>query len=271
MKRFFADIKKFGNYISYSARSELKAEVAGSFLGWLWWFLDPLLYMGVYSFIAILIFNRPEPHFPVFVFIGLNCWQFFSKSIKSAVGIIRANRNIVTKVYIPKHIFVLSKMCVLGFKMFVSFGLTIAFLVFDAILGKDPIFITPAILYIIPLFALLFMGTFAVCLLIMHFGVFVEDLSNIITVVLQLGFYVSGIFFSLEGRLAAAGYQVLGKILATVNPIALIVNDMRIAFGISTGDTHFLAFVIWFIIATVVAGVAINLIYKFENSYVKII
>ena len=271
MKRFFADIKKFGNYIMYSARSELKAEVAGSFLSWLWWFLDPLLYMGVYSFIAILIFNRPEPHFPVFVFIGLNCWQFFSKSIKASVGIVRSNRSIVTKVYVPKHLFVLSKMCVLGFKMFVSFGLTIAFYVFDAFLGDSPIYISPAILYIIPLFALLFIGTFAVCLLIMHFGVFVEDLNNVITVVLQLGFYVSGIFFSLEGRLAAAGYELLGKILATVNPIALIVSDMRIAFGISTGSFHLLAFAIWFIIASAVSIVAIKLVYSFENSYVKII
>ena len=271
MKRFFSDIKKFHNYIMYSARSELKAEVAGSFLSWLWWFLDPLLYMGVYSFIAVLIFNRPEAHFPVFVFIGLNCWQFFNKSVKSSVRIIKGNRNIVTKVYIPKHMFVLSKMCVYGFKMFVSFGLTAVFLIFDAIFGSDPINFTPAILYLIPLFLLLFLGTFAVCMFIMHFGVFIEDLSNVITVVLQLGFYVSGIFFSLEGRLAAAGMETLGKVLTTCNPLALIITDMRVAFGIAEGSLHFLALGIWVLVALVASVIGIRLVYRFENSYVKII
>ena len=196
MKRFFSDIKKYGNYVMYSARSELKAEVAGSFLSWLWWILDPLLYMLVYSFIAILVFRSSEPYFPVFVFIGLNCWQFFSKSVKASVKLIAGKKNIVTKVYIPKHMFILEKMGVFGFKMFVSFALTAVFMLFYQV----PI--QWYIVGVIPLFLLLFLGTFAVCLIIMHFGVFIEDLLNVITVVLQLGFYVSGVFFSIENRLA---------------------------------------------------------------------
>ena len=268
MKRFTQDIKKFGNYVSYSARSELKAEVAGSFLSWLWWFLDPLLYMLVYSFIALLVFKSGEPHFSVFVFIGLNCWQFFSKTIKTSVRLVKSNKNIVTKVYIPKHMFILSKMCVYGFKMFVSFGLTVVFLIYDGLFG-DPIQITPAILYVIPLFVLLFIGTFAVSLFIMHFGVFIEDLNNVITVVLQLGFYVSGIFYSLENRLTGS-LAWAAKLLTNFNPVAMIMADMRSVI-IGDGSIHLLAFIVWFVISIIAAIWGIKLIYKFENSYVKII
>lgn len=268
MKRFFSDIKKYGNYVMYSARSELKAEVAGSFLSWLWWFLDPLLYMLVYSFIAAIIFKSAEPHFSVFVFIGLNCWQFFSKTIKTSVRLVASNKNIVTKVYIPKHMFILSKMCVLGFKMFVSFGLTAAFLIYDGVFG-DPIQITLAILYVIPLFALLFVGTFAVSMFIMHFGVFIEDLNNIITVVLQLGFYVSGIFYSIENRLTGSAAWA-AKLLTNVNPVAMIMADMR-AVVLGNGSVHLLSFAIWSVISVVAAVIGVRLIYRFENSYVKII
>ena len=268
MKRFFSDIQKFKNYVAYSARSELKAEVAGSFLSWLWWFLDPLLYMLVYSFIAVLIFRSGEPHFAVFVFIGLNCWTFFSKTIKTAVRLVASNKNIVTKVYIPKHMFVLSKMCVYGFKMFVSFGLTAVFLIYDGVF-VDPVKITWTVLYIIPLFALLFVGTFAVSLFIMHFGVFIEDLNNVITVVLQLGFYASGIFYSLENRLTGSLAWV-AKLLTTCNPVALIMADMR-AVILGNGEVHLLAFAIWFVAALIVSVFGIRLIYRFENSYVKII
>lgn len=268
MKRFISDLKKFQGYVLYSARSELKAEVAGSFLSWLWWILDPLLYMLVYSFIALLVFKSGEPHFSVFVFIGLNIWQFFSKSVKTAVRLVTSNKNIVTKVYIPKHMFILEKMGVFGFKMMVSFALTAVFLLFDG-LFFEPVNIGLYILWIVPLFALLFVITFAVSIIIMHFGVFIEDLLNIITVVLQLGFYVSGIFYSIESRLGAK-YALLSDILVNVNPIALIITDMRSVI-IGDGSLHFVALAIWTVIGAVLAVIGIKVIYKFENSYVKII
>lgn len=286
MKRFFADVKKFWNYVVYSSKAELKAEVAGSFLSWLWWFLDPLLYMMVYSFIAILIFNSPEKHFPVFVFLGLNCWQFFSKTVKASVRLVLSNKNVVTKVYIPKHMFILEKMGVYGFKMFVSFGLTGAFLVGEAILNAvwgigDPVTIGIEVLWIIPLLCVLFLVTFAVSLFMTHFGVFVEDLTNVITVVLQLGFYVSGVFYSLETRLAKANLEIfglgnefwtmLGKVLVTCNPVALVMSDMRYAVLGNGEGIHYLALLIWTVVAAVVAILGIKVIYKFENSYVKII
>ena len=114
MSRFFKDIKKFFNYTVFSSKAELKSEVAGSFLSWLWWILDPFFFMLVYSFIAILVFKSGEPYFPVFVFIGLNCWQFFSKVVKSCVKVVQSKKMIVTKVYIPKHIFILEKIGVYG-------------------------------------------------------------------------------------------------------------------------------------------------------------
>ena len=45
----------------------------------------------------------------------------------------------------------------------------------------------------LPIMALLVVITFACSTIMLHFGVFVEDLLNVITIVLQLGFYISGI------------------------------------------------------------------------------
>ena len=164
--------------------------------------------------------------------------------------------------------FVLEKMGDYGFKMFVSFALTAVFLIFDGAFF-EAVHIGWYILWIIPLFALLFVGTFAVSLFIMHFGVFIEDLTNVITVVLQLGFYVTGIFYSIENRLGGS-YPLIGKLLVNLNPIALIITDMRNVI-IGDGSIHLLGFVIWSIIAVAVSVMGIKLIYKFENSYVKII
>ena len=78
--RFVNDLKKYWAYAKQSAKADLKSEVASSYLNWLWWVLDPLLFMMVYTFIATVVFNGREQYFPIFVLIGLTMWNFFDKT-----------------------------------------------------------------------------------------------------------------------------------------------------------------------------------------------
>lgn len=260
MKRFINDVKKFFNYTVFSSKAELKSEVADSFLSWLWWILDPLLYMLVYSFIAIIVFKSGEPYFPVFVFIGMNCWTFFSKTFKAGVKLVQAKKMIVTKVYIPKFMFILEKIGVYGFKMLVSYILTAILM----IIYQVPL--SWRMLYALPIMLVLLVGTFAASTIIMHFGVFVEDLSNIITVVLQLMFYLSGIFYSIENRVDG----ILGDLLTKLNPIALIITDLRRVL-IYNSDPHFYTLLAWLGVSLIISIIGVRTIYKQENSYVKVI
>lgn len=263
MKRLFNDVKKFWNYTCYSSKSDLKSEVAGSFLSWLWWILDPLLYMIVYSFVSIFVFGAKEKYFLVFVFIGLTCWQFFSKTFKAGVKLVQKKKSIVTKVYIPKFIFVLEQIGLYGFKMLVSFGLTILLMIYYRV----PV--SFKMLWVLPLLILLGIITFALTTIVSHFGVFVEDLLNIVTVALQLGFYLSGIFYSIETRISAKS-EILGNVLLICNPIALIMQDMRNVLIYNT-NPHYLALGIWLILGLLLSAISVKIIYKYENSYVKII
>lgn len=267
MGRFLKDSKKFFNYIIFSSKAELKSEVADSFLSWLWWFLDPLLYMLVYSFIAVVVFKSSVPYFPVFVFLGLNTWTFFSKTVKSSVKLVSNKKMIVTKVYIPKYMFVFEKIGVYGFKMVVS-----NLLVVITMIGyRVPL--TWRVVWIIPITLVLIMVTFGVSTIVMHFGVFVEDLLNVITVVLQLGFYLSGIFYSIE----PIGTKIVGRVpepydhlLVKLNPMALLITDLRrvLLYGC---DPHWVMLIAWFFAGVVLSLIGTTIIYKFENSYVKVI
>ncbi len=263
MKRFINDIKRFGGYTWYAAKSGMKAEVAGSFLSWMWWILDPLLYMLVYSFVAVYVFGSREQYFPVFVFIGLNNWTFFSKTVKAGVRLVQDKKSVVTKVYIPKFIFILEKEMIFGIKMFVSSALTILFMIFYQV----PV--SWKALWVIPLWMLLFMITFACTTIITHFGVFVEDLMNVLTVALQLGFYVSGIFYSIETRIMPKS-AIIGNLLIHCNPIALIMTDMRNVL-LYDGEPHYISLLVWAVISVIVSAIGVRTIYKHENTYVKVI
>ena len=264
MNRIVNDVKKFFNYSSYNVKAELKSEVAGSFLSWLWWILDPLLYMFVYAFVAGIIFGASsKPYFLVFVFIGLNCWQFFNRVVRNSVKLVSNKKSIVTKVYIPKYMFILEKIGTNGFKMLVSFVITAAFMVYYQV----PLSLN--MLWVPPLLLMLGIVAFAFSSIIMHFGVFVEDLLNVVTVGLQLVFYLSGIFYDLTDRLATK-YPNVCNLLVYGNPVALIITDIRNTL-LYNQSPHFLALGIWLVVCLAISAIGIKIIYKYENSYVKII
>ena len=58
--RFISDMKKYFRFSLFSARAQLKTEVANSYLNWVWWVLDPLrvqfkraVFSGIYLYRAV--------------------------------------------------------------------------------------------------------------------------------------------------------------------------------------------------------------------------
>ena len=89
MKRFWSDLKKHNGYALYAAKAELKAEVASSYLNWIWWVLEPLCFMIIYSIVFGYIFNAREQYFSVFIFIGITAWDFFSRNLRNSVRMVK--------------------------------------------------------------------------------------------------------------------------------------------------------------------------------------
>lgn len=100
----------------------------------------------------------------------------------------------------------------------------------------------------------------------MHFGVFVEDLFNVVNVLLRLVFYLSGIFYNIVKRVPEPYNEVLLK----VNPVALIMTDLRSVMIYETMP-HRKWILLWFVIGVLLSVIGVKTIYKYENSYVKVI
>ena len=83
MKRFWKDIKRYMPYAKYATKSGLKSEVASSHLSWLWWILDPILFMLVYWFIFMVIFGQKKEYFHIFVFVGLSRSEEHTSELQS--------------------------------------------------------------------------------------------------------------------------------------------------------------------------------------------
>ena len=243
----------------YAARSELKAEVANSYLNWIWWVLEPLCFMMVYALIFGYFFQATELYFSAYIFIGITMWDFFNRMMKNSVKLVKNNKAIVSKVYLPKYVLIIEKMLVNGFKMLIGFVITGVLMV----MNRVPI--SWNILWLIPIMACLMLVTFGVCSIVLHFGVYVEDLANVLNIVLRLMFYLTGVFYNLEAR---AG--VLGVYINHYNPMALLINSTRDAL-IYARQPSLLWLGIWFVAGLGLTAIGVRLIQKNENSYVKVI
>lgn len=259
IKRFINDIKKYSKFIKYSTKSQLKAEVTGSYLSWLWLFLEPICFMLIYTFVAQVVFRSHTQYFPIFVFIGLTIWSFFSKTLTASVRLVVNNRDIVTKVYVPKYILLITKMCVNSVKFFISFTLVIICMFIYHVPISFNVF------YFLPLFIIVFTITFGISVIFMHFGVFVQDLSNIVTIALRLIFYASGVFFAIEKRVPAP----YNELLIIVNPIAAAISQCRNILLYTTPlNLPLMGF--WLMVGLILSYIGVRIMYKYENTYVKV-
>ena len=258
--KFIHDMKGYSRYAVWAARAELRAEVSNSYLDWLWWLIEPICMMMIYTLVFGIVFRVSEPHFPVFIFIGLTMWNFFSRCVTSSVNLVRGNRAIITKIYMPKFILLISRMLVCGFKMMISFGVVgimmIAFRVHPTI----------CIIYMIPILIILFLFTFGLCNIFMHYGVYVSDLSYIVGIVLTMLMYMTGVFYDVAKRIPAP----FGELMQRYNPIAFLMSSMRgtLLYGQAPDWTMM---VVWTLISLVLVVFGVFTIYRNENAYVKII
>lgn len=260
MKRFISDMNKYWNYMVYEAKSQLKAEVANSYLNWIWWILEPLLLMLVYAFVFGFLFKHKEENYNVFIFIALALWDNFNRCIKASITIVKRNKSIVSKVYLPKYALIISNMMVNTFKMFICLLIVFGMLLYHHIS------IDWHALEMIPIIANTLIFTFGCCCILAHMGVFIEDMSNVINILLRFMFYLTGIFYNIGTSIP----KPYSDILLSCNPIALFIDALRNCI-LEKISPNWILMLIWLVIGLILSVLGVANIYKNENTYVKVI
>ena len=259
-KKFILDIKKYGQYMIYAAKTDLKAEVADSYLNRLWWLLEPLFNMIVYVIVFGNVMGNSVENYATFVFSAFLMWNFFSKTINYSVKLVRSNKEIISKVYIPKFIILLSNMILniikLGFSMIV---LVIMMFIFRVQIGVNTLWIFPA-------FAVITLLAFGAGMIFLHFGVYVDDLSYAIGILLNMLMFLSGIFYEVMTTLP----EPLNNIMMCLNPVAVCTDTMRNAL-LYNQASNLPALGVWGMLAIILCCVGVHTVYKNENAYVKIV
>ncbi len=210
-------IKKYREILetSYSlAKANFKVRNESSYLGILWYLLNPLSYFFIILYLRGVLFSTATvAYYPVYLLMGLIMLNFFNQSIGASIDLIRNNAGFIKSMKIPYEIFVLSIVFQAIFShIFELLLVALLFIYFHVSLIGIVWYIFAFILYAL--------FTLGLCFLFSTIGLYFSDFRNIWSIFSQLLLFVTPIFYVVN----PGNYLYLSNLL---NPLFYFMTTAR--------------------------------------------
>lgn len=211
----FGSIYRYRDLVTNLTMRDFRLRYRHSVLGFLWSLLNPLSMMVVLTAFYSFVFKAGISNFPLFVLPPLLVWRFFSVSTSASLESIAGNSSLVTMVYFPRWLLVLSS----NLANFLGSSLEfLALFPLMVVLGAQ----LSALIVILPVLLILeFLLVVGVSLVLSSVNVYYRDFSQVWEIFLQAGFFLSPIFYS-ESVIP----QSL-NIVYSLNPMARLIEATR--------------------------------------------
>ncbi len=200
---------------------DLKSRYIGSFMGFFWSVIHPIVLLISYTFVfSVILGVRPLPDsgttsFPLFLFCSILPWLFFQDTLQRASTVIIDNANLVSKTLFPTEILPLTVMLAGLVNHLIGFAILLGVILFT--LGK-----VSAYIFLVPVYFLfLMLFTLGMSWLVASLNVFVRDVSQVLGVILTFWFWFTPIFYSPERFPRQLSF------LVRFNPLAHVVAAYR--------------------------------------------
>jgi ABC-2 type transport system permease protein len=205
-------------------KTDFKLRYQGSFFGYLWSVLRPLMLFAIMYvvFIHFLRFGAGIPHFAIALLLGIVLWSFFTETTSLGMQSIVSRGPLIRKISFPKYIIVVSS----SISALINLSISLCVVAVFAIL--DGITITPTIFLLIPILLELYILALGLALFLSTLYVKFRDISNIWDVLIQALFYATPIIYPISMILTTDSLSWAAKLI-TLSPTTQIIQDARYA------------------------------------------
>lgn len=168
---------------------DFSVKYMSSSLGMLWSLFNPLLTMGVYLVVFSTLFTSNIEYFPVYLMSGIVLMNAFGEATNLGLQSIVGNSALITKVYMPKVIYPLSKVMSSTINLCLSIiPLLLVMLITGVPFTKSLLLLPLAVLFLLAF-------SLGVGLILAAMNVFFRDIQFLWSVVLTMLNFLSPVFY----------------------------------------------------------------------------
>ena len=209
-------LQKYQFLFEELVKRDFKKKYKRTVLGMAWSVLSPMLQLLVMRIVFTQFFGRGMDHYTTYLFSGNIVYSYYRESTNSGMNSLMSNAGIISKVNVPKYMFLLSK----NVSSIINFGLTlIVYIIFAAIDGVT--FGPHFIMLLYPIVCLVAFNC-GVGLVLSALFVFFRDINYIYEIFTLLLMYMSAIFYTLDG------YPPILQRLFLCNPLYCYIKYFRV-------------------------------------------
>lgn len=192
MSVYIQNFIKFQPLLSELISRDIKIKYRKSVLGVLWTLLNPLLMMIVLSVVFSNLFKFDIENFPLYLLSGQIVFNFYNDATSTAMTAIIGNAALIKKVYVPKYLFVISRV----FSSFINLMASFTALMLVMIATRAELHWT-VILSLIPL-ALLMLLSLGIGLILAALTVKFRDIMHLYSVFTTVLMYLTPVIYPMS-------------------------------------------------------------------------
>lgn len=248
--------RKYIELIWYKALAELKAEAARAYIGFLWWVVEPLLYMAAFYIAFNSGVRRGGVPFLLFLLCGLVPWKWFASTLQHGSNAIKINSGLIQQVYIPKYVLPWIILVVNTIKFLIILGLLVIFLVLSGH-GVGITWLALPMVIIVQFMVIAALTSFFAALVPLF-----PDLKLLVDNGIIILMFLSGVFYNIE----TMPPRVVSFL--RINPMVEVIEGYRDIFlkGIWPDWFGMIWCVIFSMVVYTIAGAILR---KYDQYYVK--
>lgn len=176
---------------------DIKVRYKNSFLGFLWSLANPLLQVATMTVVIKYVMRLDIPNYSAYLLVGYLPWMFFQMALLDSSQVVLAHRDLLRKVYFPREVLPASVVVanlihyVLALVVFFAYLLFYRFFMHGAPLQWTVLWLP--VLMAMQTALIIGLAFYISCL-----NVFYEDVKYLLTVLLNVFFYLTPVMYPAE-------------------------------------------------------------------------
>lgn len=182
-------IQKYKYLFFQLVERDFKTKYKRSVLGMFWSLLNPLFLMCVQYVVFSNLFRYEIEHYVVYLLIGIIFFTFFNDATGQAMASLVMNAPLITKVYVPKYIFPISKVVSTEINFVISIVILFLAVIFNGIPLHPRMLLT-----IVPIIGVTIFSV-GIGLLLAGLMVYFRDMQFLYGILTTMWMYLTPIFY----------------------------------------------------------------------------